>query len=54
MNKKIFLDCTHTYNSGLNTGIQRVVKNIVKNAQAVSRDLGVEIIPVVYYKKKSI
>ncbi len=33
MNNKIYLDCTHTYNSGLNTGIQRVVKNIVKNGQ---------------------
>src|SRR5574344_2679797 len=25
---KIYLDCTHTYNSGLNTGIQRTVRNI--------------------------
>ncbi|MCX6075614.1 MAG: glycosyltransferase family 1 protein [Campylobacterales bacterium] len=47
MPNKIYLDCTHTYNSGLNTGIQRVVKNIVKNIPQVSKELGVEVIPVV-------
>ncbi len=47
MPNKIYLDCTHTYNSGLNTGIQRVVKNIVKNIPQVSKELGIEIIPVV-------
>jgi alpha-1,2-rhamnosyltransferase len=51
MNKKIYLDCTHTYNSGLNTGIQRVVKNIVKNSKDVSKDLGVEIIPIILINK---
>jgi len=47
MTNKIYLDCTHTYNSGLNTGIQRVVKNTVKNIPFVSKELDVEIIPVV-------
>lgn len=28
MNKRVFVDCTSTYNSGLNTGIQRTVRNI--------------------------
>lgn len=55
MSSKIYLDCTHTYNSGLNTGIQRVVKNIVKNRYEVQKELNVEVIPVIltnnkYYK----
>ena len=47
MQKKIYLDCTHTYNSGLKTGIQRVVKNIVKHIPQVQEDLNMQIIPVV-------
>ncbi|OHE21148.1 MAG: hypothetical protein A2540_01055 [Sulfurimonas sp. RIFOXYD2_FULL_37_8] len=47
MPNKIYLDCTHTYNFGLNTGIQRVVKNIVKNIPQVSKELGIDIISVV-------
>jgi len=52
MSHKIYLDCTHTYNSGLNTGIQRVVKNIVKNAPQVAKELDAEIIPVVSVSNK--
>jgi alpha-1,2-rhamnosyltransferase len=52
MNRRIYLDCTHTYNSGLNTGIQRVVKNIVKNIIEVSKEIEIEIIPVIYYKNE--
>lgn len=47
MSNKIYLDCTHTYNSGLNSGIQRVVKNIVKNVPEVAKEIDVDIIPVV-------
>jgi glycosyltransferase involved in cell wall biosynthesis len=47
MSSKIYLDCTHTYNSGVNTGIQRVVKNIVRNAPEVAKELDMSIIPVV-------
>jgi len=43
---KVYLDCTHTYNSGLNTGIQRVVKNIVKNIKELEDEFGLEIIPI--------
>lgn len=49
---KIYLDCTHTYNSGQNTGIQRVVKNIVQNRFEVSKLFGIEIVPVVFYNKE--
>ncbi|MFA6192452.1 MAG: glycosyltransferase family 1 protein [Sulfurimonas sp.] len=47
MSNKIYLDCTHTYNFGFNTGIQRVVRNIVKNIPEVSKELNIDIIPVV-------
>ncbi len=47
MPNKIYLDCTPTYNSGLNTGIQRVVKNIVKHAPEVAKELQIPIVPVV-------
>lgn len=47
MNKKIYLDCTHTYSSGLNTGIQRTVRNIASNIN--SKDYP-NISLVFYYK----
>jgi len=47
MTQKIYLDCTHTYYSGLNSGIQRVVKNIVKQSPSISKELSVEIIPLI-------
>ena len=45
--KIIYIDCTATYNSGLNTGIQRVVNNVIAHATDLSQSFGVEIIPVV-------
>lgn len=45
--RKIFIDCTATYFSGLNTGIQRVVRNIVERADELSEDFGIPVIPVV-------
>ena len=29
--KRLFIDCTSTYYSGLNTGMQRTVKKIIEN-----------------------
>lgn len=52
MKHKIYLDCTHTYNSGLNTGIQRVVKNICKNIPEVSKKLDLEIVSVVLKEQR--
>lgn len=43
----IYIDCTATYHSGLNTGIQRVVNNVITRAADLSQNFGVEIIPVV-------
>lgn len=45
--KIIYIDCTATYYSGLNTGIQRVVNNVITRAADLSQNFGVEIVPVV-------
>jgi len=45
---RIYIDCTDTYFSGLNTGIQRVVRNIVGHARSAEAELDVECIPVVF------
>ncbi len=43
----IFVECTHTYHSPLNTGIQRVVRNILRNAPHVARAYGYDVVPVI-------
>lgn len=55
MSKKVYLDCTFTYQSGLNTGIQRVVRNLIGRAALAKEEYGYEFCPVVcilnrYYK----
>ncbi len=45
--KRIFLDCTATLFSGFNTGIQRVVRNIISRKALVESDYGVEVVPIV-------
>jgi len=55
MDYNIYIDCTHTYNSGLNTGIQRVVRNIATHIPSVSSELNIAIDCVIlrdhqYYK----
>jgi FkbM family methyltransferase len=45
--KTVFIECTHTVHSDLNTGIQRVVRNIVQNAAAAAAPFGYDVIPVV-------
>lgn len=47
MGKKAYIDCTFTYQSGLNTGIQRVVRNIVSRAGRAHEKFGYDIQPVV-------
>ncbi len=44
---RLFIECTHTYHSDLNTGIQRVVRNIVRFAPEVAGAHGFEAIPVI-------
>jgi alpha-1,2-rhamnosyltransferase len=45
--KRILLECTHTYETALNTGIQRVVRNIVNESKQIANEIGVECQPVV-------
>jgi alpha-1,2-rhamnosyltransferase len=45
--KTIYIDCTATYYSGQNTGIQRVVNNVITRAVELSTRFEIEIIPVV-------
>lgn len=43
----IFVECTHTCHSDLNTGIQRVVRNILRHAAPAAARHGYEIVPVI-------
>ena len=43
----IFIECTHTFHSDLNTGIQRVVRNVLRHASAVASELGYSVVPVI-------
>jgi glycosyltransferase involved in cell wall biosynthesis len=44
--RRILLECTATHQSGINTGIQRVVRNIVNHGPQVCKELEFECIPV--------
>ena len=43
---KYYVECTHTYHTKLNSGIQRVVRNIVRSSAAM--DLADSVVPVVF------
>ncbi len=43
----LFIECTHTYHSDLNTGIQRVVRNVLRNAAVSAARYGYAVVPVV-------
>lgn len=45
--KRILLECTHTYETNLNTGIQRVVRNIVNESKRITNELGLECEPII-------
>ena len=48
--RRIFIDCTSTYMTGLNTGIQRVVRGLVEREQGLSEHAGVPCIPVIAFR----
>ena len=50
--RRIFIDCTSTYMTGLNTGIQRVVRGLVEREQALSAHAGIPCVPVIAFKKR--
>ena len=47
---RVFLECTATYHFDGNTGIQRVVRNIVNTSAGVGRELGLDCQPIIYDK----
>lgn|GEM_PF-2364943 len=50
--KKVLIDCSFVYSHPeVNTGIQRVVKNIMKNINDDSGKYDVQIVPVIMFKK---
>lgn len=44
---RIFIDCTYTHTTGMNTGIQRVVRNIANHCAADGMALGMTCQPVI-------
>lgn len=40
--RRVLIDCTHTYHYGLRTGVQRVVRNLVREAQKLGSHLHCE------------
>ncbi len=45
--KRILLECSNTWKGDVNTGVQRVVRNIVKEAPEIGKDCGIETIAAV-------
>jgi alpha-1,2-rhamnosyltransferase len=45
--RRIYLECTHTFRYGGNTGIQRVVRNVITHCRDVGQELGIHCEPVV-------
>jgi alpha-1,2-rhamnosyltransferase len=45
--KRILFECSSTWGIDVNTGIQRVVRNIIKEAPEIGKSLGIEVIPII-------
>ncbi len=45
--KRLLIDCTHTLTYGLKTGVQRVVRSIIREAKRLEIQLGVEVVPII-------
>ncbi|MGC8483819.1 MAG: glycosyltransferase family 4 protein [Thermodesulfobium sp.] len=54
MPPRLFIDCSETYKINLISGIQRVVRNIIERRELITKELGVEVIPVVFDKDRYI
>ena len=46
--RKLLIDCSYIYKTNINTGIQRVVNNIIKYSDKYSKEKGFEIITVTF------
>ena len=51
-NVRCFVDCTETICSGINTGIQRTVWNIINRHALISKIFDIKVIPVVSFNGK--
>lgn len=54
--RKLFIDCTYTKNKKINTGVSRVVQNIVQNSSHIAEHYDLELITIkiqndLFYKK---
>lgn len=47
--RRVFLECTRTWHSSLNTGIERVVRKLTTTADVVGQNLGLECQAVIYH-----
>ncbi|AFS53997.1 glycosyltransferase family 4 protein [Leptospirillum ferriphilum] len=45
--ENIYIDCTESFFSGLNTGIQRVVNEISLRSQILSQSIGIPCVPII-------
>lgn len=45
---RVYVECTSTYHTGLNTGIQRVVRKLVEHSQPAGDQVGLHSVPVIY------
>lgn len=52
MTTRVLLECTNTFYTTVNTGIQRVVRNICYHAEEVGAEFGLECIPVIHLAGK--
>lgn len=50
--KRIFLESTCSLDTNFTTGIQRVVRSVISEMDALSRRIGVECVPVVFRKDR--
>jgi alpha-1,2-rhamnosyltransferase len=48
----LFVECTHTFHSSMNTGIQRVVRNVLRHASDGAAPHGYAVVPVVFNNRR--
>ncbi len=46
--RRVLIECTASFTSGLNTGVQRVMRGLANNCVEVGRSLGIDCRPVVF------
>lgn len=49
---RILLECTNAHETNINTGIQRVVRNIINNSEYISKEIGIECQPIIIRQRR--